>query len=82
MTAQKKSSKNAKYNPFCAIFCKLFQASKNAGEKQKCAQNGLYNNKSNDKTYFLFKVWLYEYIAFVCDWGGERMVYPTDFFSI
>ena len=81
MTAQKTSSKNAKYNPFCAIFCKLFQASKNAGEKQKCAQNGLYNNKSNDKTCFLFKVWLYEYIAHVCD-GGGRMVYPTDFFSI
>lgn len=67
MTAQKTSSKNAKYNPFCAIFCKLFQANKNACGKQKCAQNGLYNNKSNDKTCFLFKVWFYEYIAFVCD---------------
>ena len=81
MTAQKSSSKNAKYNPFCAIFCKLFGQAKMRGEKQKCAQNWLYNNKSNDKTCFLFKVWLYEYIAFVCDWGG-RIVYPTDFFSI
>ena len=79
MTAQKTSSKNAKYNPFCAIFCKLFQASKNAGEKQKCAQNGLYNNKSNDKTCFYSKCGFMNIIDPLAKVMRERSIRPTSF---
>ena len=56
MTAQKTSSKNAKYNPFCAIFCKLFEQAKMLAKNKNAHKTGFIITNLTIKPVFIQSV--------------------------
>ena len=56
MTAQKTSSKNAKYNPFCAIFCKLFKQAKMPAKNKNAHKTGFITTNLTIKPVFIQSV--------------------------
>lgn len=78
MTAQKTSSKNAKYNPFCAIFCKLFKQAKMRVKNKNAHKTGFITTNLTIKPVYMQNSVLCECRAFVYILGGLS-IRPTSF---